>query len=157
MADGKNSTTYDMTNIYKQRLHSPRDKAGNIYYITKDGTDNSGIKSKNWMMDPNTVCNSPTNVRRVWFTAKNIIVEYYAAPKRGLDPRSGKAQRGKLVEVRNLGGIDFRDKSKELLRLKSLGDQAKKAVEEGYMAGIEITGNPLLSKGNYAFNNIEEI
>lgn len=162
MAGGKNITTYNMTDIYKQKLHSPRDKDGNIYYITKDGAEGleggqvNGVNSRKWLHNPKTVYNSPTNIRRIWFSAKNIIVEYYAAPKRGIDAK-GNEIRGKLVEVRNLGGIDFRNKAKELLKLLSLGEQANRAIKEGNMSGIEITGNPLSSKGNYALNNVEEI
>lgn len=151
------SSIYNMTDIYKKRLHTPIDNNGNIYYITREGAQGLNaeemriLKNNNWLKDKSTNCNSPTNIRRIWFTAKNIAVEYYASPKRDNVPQV-------LVDVKTLGGVDFRNHAKSLAMLLSLPDyQRKQAVKAGTMKDISIVGSPFRAKGQYVFNNLEEI
>lgn len=148
----------NMTDIYRKRLHSPMDKNGNIYYTTVEGAKGlssdelRSLKENTWMLNRKEFCNSPTNIRRIWFSAKNCIVEYYAAPKKG--PK-GKSE---LVTIKGLDGIDFRNKAIDLLKLLSLPDyQRQQAIKSGTMQSVEITGSPFRAKGQYIFNNIEEI
>lgn len=76
------SETIELDKIYKEAVHRPRSKAGNVYYRTyrEESSEDNLIKNDIEIKQTMDKSNSPTNIRRVWFSMDNVVIEYYASP-----------------------------------------------------------------------------
>lgn len=160
MAGSVQTVSININKIYRDLLHRPRDKRGNVYYVPLQNADNISKEDrqltadKEYMMRQKLYCNSPTNLRRVWLSLNHVAVEYYVTPLNNNETTK--------VYVRHISKADnLRDIVRKFLDFKSINENQmmmSKAIGEKLPDKIKIEGRGFQALTHpWTCNNLEEI
>ena len=147
--------TVKIAEIYREKIHTPRHKqTGTVFYVPKTSSDSNIQQDKAFltktelMANKDKFMNSPTNIRRVWFTVDKVAVEYFSGPL-------ANGQQGKLLKVSDISGV--RQKAEEMLKYRSM-TPSQRTFSKNTIDAVKFDGR--LSQAityPWTCNNIEEI
>lgn len=147
--------TVKIAEIYREKIHTPRHKqTGTVFYVPKTSSDSNIQQDKAFLTKPELMANkdkfmnSPTNIRRVWFTVDKVAVEYFSGPL-------ANGQQGKLLKVSDISGV--RQKAEEMLKYRSM-TPSQRTFSKNTIDAVKFDGR--LSQAityPWTCNNIEEI
>ena len=147
--------TVKIAEIYREKIHTPRHKqTGTVFYVPKTSSDSNIQQDRAFltktelMANKDKFMNSPTNIRRVWFTVDKVAVEYFSGPL-------ANGQQGKLLKVSDISGV--RQKAEEMLKYRSM-TPSQRTFSKNTIDAVKFDGR--LSQAityPWTCNNIEEI
>lgn len=161
--------TIHINTLINKAMHRPVVRStGEVLYPVLEGYSGrveggASNKSQEFIEQSKLICNSPTNIRRIFITYDGVTVDYFSVPISSRnDGKLRASAKFSSVIPSGLGVSNFKDIAIKMLTYRSdlSSYMAEKQVNKNAQAPTEfvVNGNVFgVLSNTYACNNIEEV